>query len=133
VTPIVQAAKELTALEWQRLVEARRNADREPAKVAARELHLYRRRLELIERSVRHAIDEQDARIEAIEFAQAPFIAGPHLASQYRVHGYLEETPRLHLRVSFDREVAGPLAIGRGRYVGFGLLWPIESAQEYDE
>ncbi len=29
---------------------------------------------------------------------------------------------------TFDRPIAGPIAIGRGRYVGFGVLWPVEDA-----
>jgi CRISPR-associated protein Csb1 len=37
-----------------------------------------------------------------------------------------EETPQLHVRVTFDRPIAGPLAIGRGRHVGFGVLWPVD-------
>src|SRR5690606_11045741 len=49
VTPLVQQAKELTGDEWKRLVEARGNAETEPAKAAARELHLQKRRRELIE------------------------------------------------------------------------------------
>lgn len=129
VTPIVQAAKELTVSEWKRLIEARRNAEREAPRAAARELHLRKRRIELIERSVYQAVGSQDARIESIEFARGPFIAGPHVAPQYRVSGYLAETPRLHVRVTFDRPVAGPIAVGRGRHVGFGLLWPVENGE----
>jgi CRISPR-associated protein Csb2 len=126
VTPLVQQAKEFTGSEWKRLVEARRNAEREPAKAAARELHLLKRRLELVERSVQHAIRGQEARIEAIEFASSGPIAGVHVATQYRTEGYLGETPKLHVRVTFDRPIAGPIAIGRGRHVGFGVLWPSE-------
>jgi CRISPR-associated protein Csb2 len=128
VTPLVQAAKELTSAEWKRLVQARRNAEREPAKATARELHLRKRRLELIERSVRQAIAGQEANIESIEFASGGRIAGVHVASQYRANGYLGETPKLHVRVTFDRSVAGPLAVGRGRHVGFGVLWPEDAA-----
>jgi CRISPR-associated protein Csb2 len=126
VTPIVQAAKELTASEWKRLVGARRDAEREPSKAAARELHLRERRLELIERSVDQAIAGQKARIESIEFARGGFIAGVHIATQYRVSDYLSETPRLHVRVTVDPPVAGPISIGRGRHVGFGVMWPTD-------
>ncbi len=126
VTPIVQDGKELTASEWKRLLQARGNAAQEPAKAAARELHLRKRRIELIERSVYRAISGQEARIESIEFARSGFIAGVHVATQYRVSGYLSETPRLHVRVVFDRPVAGPISVGRGRYVGFGLMWPTD-------
>jgi CRISPR-associated protein Csb2 len=125
VTPLVQAAKELTGAEWRRLVEARRQAEHEPAKAAARELHLRKRRLELVERSVQQAIAGQDARIVSVEFASGGPIAGVHVATQYRANGYLGETPKLHIRVTFDKPVAGPIAIGRGRHVGFGVLWPV--------
>jgi CRISPR-associated protein Csb2 len=127
VTPLVQTAKELTSLEWRRLQEARHSAAHEPAKAAARELHLRERRRELIARSVQQAIAGQASRIVSIEFGSGGFIAGSHIATQYRANGYLAETPKLHVRVSFDRPVAGPIAIGRGRHVGFGVLWPVET------
>lgn len=126
VTPLVQPAKELTADEWKRLVAARCNAEQEPAKAAARELHLQERRRELIERSVRQAIASQDVRIESIEFGSEGALPGIHVASQYRANGYLSETPKLHVRLTFDRPIAGPIAIGRGRHVGFGVLWPLD-------
>jgi CRISPR-associated protein Csb2 len=126
VTPIVQDSKELTASEWKRLLQARGNAAQEPAKAAARELHFRKRRIELIERSVYRAISGQEARIESIEVARSGFIAGVQVATQYRVRGYLSETPRLHLRLVFDRPVVGPICVGRGRYVGFGLMWPTD-------
>jgi CRISPR-associated protein Csb2 len=125
VTPLVQPAKELTGDEWRRLVEARRNAEQQPAKAAARELHLQKRRRELIERSIRQAVAGQEASIESIEVVAGGPLAGVHIATQYRANGYLRETPRLHVRVTFDRPVAGPIAIGRGRHVGFGVLWPV--------
>lgn len=129
VTPLVQPAKELTAEEWKRLIEARRNAKQEPAKAAARELHLQKRRRELVERSIRQAIVGKEARIESVEIFTGGSLAGVHIASQYRANGYLGETPKLHVRVTFDRPIAGPIAIGRGRHVGFGVLWPVE---DYD-
>jgi CRISPR-associated protein Csb2 len=129
VTPLVQPAQELTAAEWQHLIKARRHAEQEPAKAAARELHLRKRRLELIERSVRQAIAGQEAGIESIEFAPGGSITGVHVASQYRANGYLGKTPKVHVRVTFDRPIAGPLAIGRGRHVGFGVLWPADERE----
>lgn len=128
VTPMAQAAKELTSSEWKRLLEARRNAEQDPATVARLEARLRARRLELIERSVQQAIADQDARIVSIEFASCGPIAGVHVATQYRANGYLGETPKLHIRTTFDRPVAGPLAVGRGRHVGFGLMWPVPIA-----
>jgi CRISPR-associated protein Csb2 len=125
VTPLVQQAKELTGDEWRRLVEARRNTEQQPAKAAARELHLQKRRRELIERSITQALAGQEARIESIEVVAGGPLPGVHVARQYRANGYLSETPKLHVRVTFDRTVAGPIAIGRGRHAGFGVLWPL--------
>lgn len=126
VTPLVQQAKELTGNEWRHLTQARRNAEQEPAKAAAREVHLQKRRRELVERSVRRAIAGLGAVIESIEVASGGSVAGVHIATQYRASDYLAETPRVHARVTFDRPVAGPIAIGRGRHVGFGVLWPVD-------
>lgn len=130
VIPVVQQAKELTVAEWKHLRDARRNAEREPAKAAARELHLRHRRLELLERSVRQAIDGTNAHIESIEFSTGGWIGGVHIATHYRANGYLGETPKIHVRVTLDREVIGPLAIGRGRHVGFGVLWPVATSRD---
>jgi len=127
VTPMVQGAKELTSSEWKQLLAARRAADRAPAEVTRLEARLHKRRLELIERSVRQALAGQQVRIESIEYGSGGSLAGAHLAAQYRANGYLGETPKLHVRVTFDRPVVGPIAIGRGRHVGFGVLWPGES------
>jgi CRISPR-associated protein Csb2 len=127
VTPMVQTTKELTSSEWRRLFAARRAAAETPAEAARFEARLRARRLELIERSLKHAIDEQNARALSVEFGSGGPIAGVHTAPQYRVNGYLGETPKLHVRVTFDRPVAGPIAIGRGRHVGFGVLWPADA------
>ena len=126
VTPMVQPAKELTSSEWKRLSNARRHAEQDPASVVRLAARLRGRRLELIERSLYQAIAGQNARITSIESASGGPVAGIHVAMQYRANGYLAETPRVHVRVSFDKPVAGPLAIGRGRHVGFGVLWPVD-------
>lgn len=125
VTPMVQVAKELTSAEWKRLSAARRAADHDPAELGRLEERLRDRRLELVVRSLRQAVAAQGALPVSVEFASSGPIAGVHIAPQYRVSGYLSETPRIHLRVTFDRPVAGPIAVGRGRHVGFGLLWPV--------
>lgn len=127
VTPMVQPTKELTSSEWKRLSAARSTADQAPDAVARLEAQLRARRLELIERSVQQAIAGQDARIASIEFGSGGAIAGVQVASHYRANGYVGETPRLHVRITFDRAVAGPIAIGRGRHVGFGVLWPADA------
>lgn len=124
VTPMVQVAKELTSAEWKRLSAARRAANEAPEELARLEERLSARRLELVVRSLRQAVGDERARPVSVEVAPGGPIAGVHIAPQYRVSGYLAETPRIHLRVTFDRPIAGPIAVGRGRHVGFGLLWP---------
>lgn len=82
-------------------------------KAAARDLHLLKRRRELIERSIRQAIAGRDVRIESVELGSTGMLAGTHVASQERTAGKLGETPKLHGRVTFDEAIAGPLAISR--------------------
>jgi len=125
VTPVIQAAKELTTAEWDRLRAMRRVAAESGEDLARLEQRLRDRRLELVIRSLRQALGASGARPISVEVIPGGPMAGVHIARQYRVNGYLAETPRLHLRVTFDRPVAGPIAIGRGRHVGFGLLWPV--------
>lgn len=124
VTPVIQAAKELTSAEWARLRAMRRVAAESGEDLARLEQRLRDRRLELVIRSLRQVLGASGARPISVEVIPGGSMAGVHIARQYRVDGYLAETPRLHLRVTFDRPVAGPIAVGRGRHVGFGLLWP---------
>jgi CRISPR-associated protein Csb2 len=126
VTPMVQAAKELTSAEWKRLSSARKAANEVPMELARLEERLRARRVELAVWSLRQAVGEKVARPLSVDVSAGGPIGGVHIAPQYRVSGYLAATPRFHLRVTFDRPVAGPLAVGRGRHVGFGLLWPAE-------
>lgn len=129
VTPMVQVAKELTSAEWKRLSTARRAANEAPEELARLEERLRARRLELVIRSLRQAVGQEGARPASVEMGSGGPIASVHIAPQYRVSGYLAETPRLHLTVTFDRPVAGPMVIGRGRHVGFGLLWPVQEQE----
>jgi CRISPR-associated protein Csb2 len=70
--------------------------------------------------------DDALSKPKNVEIIPGGSIAGVHLATHYRVAGYRAETPRIHLRVRFDWPIAGPIAVGRGRHVGLGLLWPEE-------
>ncbi len=124
VTPVIQAARELTSAEWQRLRSMRLAAAESGADLARLERRLEARRVELLVRSLVQAIGTDGAQAVSVEIVHGGPIAGVHIARQYRVSGYLAETPRLHVRVTFDRPVVGPIAIGRGRHVGFGLMWP---------
>jgi len=124
VTPVIQTAKELTSAEWQRLRTMRQVATEGGEALVRLERRLQNRRLELLVRSLVQAVGSCGARPTSLEVVPGGPIAGVHIGRQYRVDGYLAQTPRLHMRVTFDRSVAGPIAIGRGRHVGFGLLWP---------
>lgn len=56
-----------------------------------------------------------------------PFIAGASHAKDYPpfIHGGRRRM-LLHALVEFDEKVAGPMALGAGRYVGMGLMKPLE-------
>jgi len=56
-----------------------------------------------------------------IEFRGSGFRRGVDLASRYEVPDNLEGK-RVHVRLTFPRPLSGPLAIGKGRYRGFGLF-----------
>jgi CRISPR-associated protein Csb2 len=134
VTPVIQAAKELTSGEWQRLREMRQAASESGENLVRLEQRLQGRRLELLVRSFVQAVGTRGARPTSVETIPGGSIAGVHIARQYRVAGYLAETSRFHVRVTFDRPISGPIAVGRGRHVGFGLFWPSpdeENVQAY--
>ena len=57
-----------------------------------------------------------------IEYRAGGFLPGVELAGRYRLPPL--HYPQYHVRVSFERPVHGPLAIGAGRYRGLGLFAP---------
>ncbi len=57
-----------------------------------------------------------------LEWRGTGYQAGVELASRYLPPANLSDKPRVHVKLSLARPVAGPLAIGSGRYRGFGLL-----------
>lgn len=122
VTPIIQTAKELTTAEWRRLNSLRKSGGDVFGDLARYQARLRRRRLELLARAFSQATQRNPISIEVMPGGP---MAGVQVARQYRVKGYLAATPRFHVRVKFDREISGPLSVGRGRHVGFGLMWPI--------
>lgn len=62
--------------------------------------------------------------IEQTELAwrNVGFRPGVELASRYLPPENLNNAPRIHVRVRFPAEVRGPIAIGSGRFRGFGLF-----------
>jgi CRISPR-associated protein Csb2 len=126
VTPVVLDRPEFLRKEWERLQSERRavlatDLDVDMKTAAAIETSLVSRREDL----VRAAIERFGAgEVLGVEVSRAPWRAGVHPASQYRATDYLRASPRFHIRVSFREPVRGPIVVGRGRYVGFGVLRP---------
>lgn len=57
-----------------------------------------------------------------IEFRKVGFRPGVDLASRYLPPKNLDNRPRYHVRVRFPDSVTGPIAVGSGRFRGFGLF-----------
>ena len=62
--------------------------------------------------------------LESLAVFTSPIVPTACRALDYRVQGYLAETPRIHAEVVFRRQMRGPLVVGRGRFSGFGLFMP---------
>lgn len=125
VTPVILERPEFLRKDWEQLGHARRRQQaRAGDSRAAQELDrvISKRRDEL----VRGAIERIGVgKVVDVEWSRAPWRAGIYAATQYRTAAYLRASPRLHIRVNFQEPVSGPIVVGRGRYVGFGLLRPI--------
>lgn len=79
----------------------------------------------LISRALKQAgVSESD--IESIAAFSGPVVPGTVRALDYRIEkkSYLAQTPRYHAEVIFKRPITGPLVVGRGRHLGFGLMLP---------
>lgn len=126
VTPVVLERPEFRRKDWEQLGHRQRRLDaRAGDALAARELDrvIAARREELVRATVNRA--GITAVVDVIS-SRAPWSAGLHHAGQYRVGDYLRQSPRLHVRLRFQEPVPGPIVLGRGRYVGFGLMRPCD-------
>lgn len=84
---------------------------------------LAKRREALVRKALRHAgLGDELAFSAAIETRETGFIAGVEKASRYAVPSHLTKFPRLHVRLTWQQPVVGPLCIGRGRFSGLGLF-----------
>ena len=63
-----------------------------------------------------------------LEWREVGFRPGVELASRYLPPENLNNAPRIHVRVRFPHAVRGPIAVGSGRFRGFGLF-----AMEHDK
>jgi CRISPR-associated protein Csb2 len=61
-----------------------------------------------------------------LRLQDVPFVRGAPLARQVPNHEVTSVAGRLlrHVHIRFPRHVEGPLLVGAGRYMGFGLLLP---------
>ncbi|MGZ8245826.1 type I-G CRISPR-associated protein Csb2, partial [Methylomagnum sp.] len=75
--------------------------------------------------ALRHA--GLDGRAEIRRVQRAPFEAKGADAAAFR-HGRFAADRLFHLEIVFDEPVAGPVLVGNGRYLGLGLLHPVEDA-----
>lgn len=84
---------------------------------------LMQRREDLVRKALCQAgLGDDLARTAEIEVREAGFFAGTAHAQRYAVARHLTTSPRFHVRLTWPREVAGPLCIGRGRFSGLGLF-----------
>jgi CRISPR-associated protein Csb2 len=124
ITPVVLERRELTKAEGKHLVQTRRRAaegDRTAGLQLRRlQARLAARREELIRISLERVLGKVD--VEELEVSRVPFRSGVHQASEYRTADHLASSPRFHVRIRFAAPVRGPLVVGRGRYVGLGVL-----------
>lgn len=57
-----------------------------------------------------------------LEWRTVGFLPGVELASRYLPPNNLNNAPRIHVRATFAKPIPGPVAIGSGRFRGFGLF-----------
>jgi CRISPR-associated protein Csb2 len=57
-----------------------------------------------------------------LDWRDVGFRPGVELASRYLPPDNLNNAPRIHVRVRFPASVRGPIAVGSGRFRGFGLF-----------
>ena len=57
-----------------------------------------------------------------LQWRDGGFRAGAELASRFVPPENLDHSPRIHVRVRFPYSIHGPIAVGSGRFRGFGLF-----------
>lgn len=66
-----------------------------------------------------------------VTLSSSPFVLGVEHARDFPLYRPSVATPRrrhVHVRLEFDQPIQGPLAIGAGRYLGYGLCRPIRGS-----
>lgn len=78
---------------------------------------------ELLRKAFRHAGYASELINQAeLDWRDVGFRPGVELASRYLPPENLNNAPRIHVRVRFPSAIRGPLAVGSGRFRGFGLF-----------
>jgi CRISPR-associated protein Csb2 len=69
-----------------------------------------------------------ESSIESVVAFTGPIVPTAARANQYKVNeSYLKTPIRCHAEVIFHHPITGPLLLGRGKFVGFGLMIPWKS------
>jgi CRISPR-associated protein Csb2 len=63
--------------------------------------------------------------VDSVTAYRGPILPTSEYPMKYQVADYLAKWPRVHLEICYKEEHSGPLLLGRGRYVGFGLMMPV--------
>lgn len=61
-----------------------------------------------------------------VETSPMALLEGAEVSRKHSLgtRSYLRHRPITHLRVTWDREISGPVLLGRGRYFGLGVMLP---------
>jgi CRISPR-associated protein Csb2 len=78
---------------------------------------------ELILKSLREAGIPLEV-VGSVAASKSPLVPKTQHAFDYKPSKYLEGSPRYHAEIIFKQPIIGSLVIGRGRYIGFGLMMP---------
>jgi CRISPR-associated protein Csb2 len=63
--------------------------------------------------------------LEGVNSYRGPILRTSEHPKKYQVVGYLNKWPRVHIDILFKEERFGPFLLGRGKYVGLGLMVPV--------
>lgn len=94
------------------------------AETQKRYLHRLNARMEeLIRKAFRQAgYSSELVEQTELDWREVGFCRGVELASRYLPPDNLNGSPRIHVRIRFPTAIRGPIAVGSGRFRGFGLF-----------
>jgi CRISPR-associated protein Csb2 len=68
---------------------------------------------------------EERSKVESVTAYRGPILPTSEHPMRYQVADHLSRWPRVHVDIRFKSERSGPIIIGRGKYVGLGLMVPV--------